>query len=328
VNYRSLATLNRQLSAWIGRLPLELDLIVGIPRSGLLAASLLSLHRNLPFSDVDGFLSGRIISTGWRYGGGGPADLLASPREILVVDDSLQTGQEMVRAKERITSARLPHRVYYAAVYVAPGEEHQVDFYCEALSNPRCFEWNILHHSFLENSCMDLDGILCRDPSEEENDDGPRYRTFLRTAEPLRIPSVPIGWVVTCRLEKYRDLTERWLARYGVKHRNLYMMDLPTREARVRSDSHASYKAEIYRRTNATLFIESAYTQAVRIAGLSRKDVLCSETWELVRPDEWRGDLRRTERAHPFLVAEFAEALWGCARRIRAALPRKSPLRK
>ncbi len=32
----------------------------------------------------------------------------------------------------------------------------------------------------LENFCVDIDGILCRDPTREENDDGPKYRELIR----------------------------------------------------------------------------------------------------------------------------------------------------
>ena len=58
---------------------------------------------------------------------------------------------------------------------------------------------------------MDFDGVLCRDPTEEENDDGDKYRYFIANVEPIFKPSVEIGWIVTSRLEKYRDLTENWL---------------------------------------------------------------------------------------------------------------------
>ena len=29
-----------------------------------------------------------------------------------------------------------------------------------------------------------------------------------------------LGWLVTSRLEKYRELTEEWLADYGIKYEN------------------------------------------------------------------------------------------------------------
>jgi hypothetical protein len=66
MNYRSIATLNRQIVNWLDQLPSDLDLIVGIPRSGLLVANLLALHQNLPLTDIDGFLAGKIFYNGPR----------------------------------------------------------------------------------------------------------------------------------------------------------------------------------------------------------------------------------------------------------------------
>jgi uncharacterized HAD superfamily protein len=49
-----------------------------------------------------------------------------------------------------------------------------------------------------------------------------------------------------------------------------------------RKQSHpAVYKAEHYKNSTATLFVESHKAQAVKIAELSKKPVLCVETMEL-----------------------------------------------
>ena len=64
MNYRSIAQLSDQLVAWSRELPPDLDLVVGLPRSGLLAANILALYRNLPVADLDGFLAGRTLGAG------------------------------------------------------------------------------------------------------------------------------------------------------------------------------------------------------------------------------------------------------------------------
>lgn len=96
-----------------------------------------------------------------------------------------------------------------------------------------------MHHAFLERSCIDLDGILCKDPTNDENDDGQNYRHFLINVEPLLRPSVEIGWIVTRRLEKYRKLTEEWLRKHSIKYKNLVMMNLPDKATRVALGNHA-----------------------------------------------------------------------------------------
>ena len=66
MNYRSVSDLNLDIKQWITELPNDFDLIVGIPRSGLLVANILSLYLNLPLTDVDGLLESRIFESGLR----------------------------------------------------------------------------------------------------------------------------------------------------------------------------------------------------------------------------------------------------------------------
>ena len=177
------------------------------------------------------------------------------------------------------------HEIHYAAVYVAPNTEGLVDLHREVVPMPRFFEWNLMHHRNLEQCCMDIDGVLCADPSQEENDDGPEYRRFLQNALPFMIPSARVGWLVTCQLEKYRALTEQWLARQRVQYTKLVMLNLKSKEERVAANCHARFKADVYKRTEATLFIESSMAQAIEIARIAGKPVCCTETHELIQPE-------------------------------------------
>lgn len=282
MNYRSVSALNRSVSDWIERMPRDWDLVVGIPRSGLLVANLLALHLNLPLADLDGYLAGRVLSSGRRL-----AERTRQPvRKVLVVDDSVNTGGQIKQARQRINAASIGDKVSYAAAYVTSGAESQVDYYSEVIGSPRVFEWNLMHHSILLSSCLDIDGVLCRDPLETENDDGLQYARFLEKAEPRFLPSVPVGWLVTSRLEKYREPTEAWMKAHGINYRELIMLDLASKKERLRSGSHASHKSAAYLRTNADLFIESSLIQALEIAVLSGKPVYCVETSELVSPGD------------------------------------------
>jgi orotate phosphoribosyltransferase len=285
MNYRSVADLDDQIVNWLGRLPRGLEVIVGVPRSGMLVANLLSLHLNLPMTDVEGLLQGRMIQTGGRIKRDDLQTLLARKRRVLVVDDSVLSGDQMNAVKARISAASLPHDILYAAPYVVSGKQKCVDFFIEVLPAPRCFEWNLMHHRlFLENACMDVDGVLCCDPGEDENDDGPMYQSFICEAAPLYLPSHPVANLVTCRLEKYRTLTQEWLARHGVAYNNLFMMDYPDMSARRAAASYAQFKAELYLRTKSWLFIESSLQQAREISALTGKHVFCMDTREMVAP--------------------------------------------
>jgi orotate phosphoribosyltransferase len=259
----------------------------------MLAASIMALHRNLPLTDLDGFVKGETFGTGMR-----PLNRLSDPSacKVLVLDDSLKSGAQLREVKRKIQAAGLDSNVLYAAVYVVPSQVHLVDIALEALGGHRVFEWNIMHKTILKSSCMDFDGVLCRDPTAAENDDGVRYLTFLETVEPLVVPSVPIGWIVTCRLEKYREASEHWLAKHGVRYERLIMMDLPSKEARVAAKAHGPYKADVYARTGAKLFIESSERQAAEIARLSHKPVYCFQTATM-----YQGS-RAVDAVNPYVV--------------------------
>ncbi len=327
IPYRSISKMNRDVRAWLKTLSEEIDVIVGIPRSGLLVANLLSLYMNKPVSDLDSFLEGRVIETGFRYSGERIEGLLCAKRRILVVDDTINSGREMARTKQRIESANLPHQIFYGALYVTPGAENLVDCFYEVVSYPRLFEWNVFHHYYLSFSCVDIDGILCRDPTEEENDDGEKYESFIRCVKPFIVPANLIGWLVTCRLEKYRSLTEEWLANHDVRYNHLVMMDLPSKEARIRSNSHASYKAKIYIDTGAKLFMESSPRQAAEIAKLTGKPVLCVETGEMICPDRLHRNMRRCYRISNLLLHNPREAARKVRRRFCGLWQRLLPYR-
>jgi len=284
MNYRSIADLNLDIKRWIPELPNDLDLIVGIPRSGMLVANLLSLYLNLPLTDVEGLCEGRIFQSGPRLDSV-RTDVLSKINKMIVVDDSVYSGTQMKKIKAQLSGAGISHKIYYGAVYVSPEGHKYVDFWYKNVDLPRIFEWNIMHHGVLTDSCVDIDGVLCRDPSPQENDDGDKYRQFISTVNPLVVPTKTVGWLVTCRLEKYREITEKWLKKHGIRYSHLIMMNLPDKETRIALGTHADFKAKVYKTTNAALFIESSYSQAQEIARRSGKSVFCTETWQIVAPN-------------------------------------------
>ena len=277
MEYRSVSDLNMCLVRNLYRLPRDIDLVVGVPRSGLLPANLIALHLNLPLTDLKGLIEQRLIASGPRMGR--RIESFDDVKRVLVVDDSVNSGAEMKRVRALLEEENPDCEIVLLAIYVTPGAEDFVDMWLEHIPMPRVFGWNAMHHANSTVTCFDIDGVLCRDPTETENDDGDAYREFLLNVEPLFIPTRELGALVTSRLEKYRDLTETWLAKHGVQYKELVMLDLPTKEDRMRLGNHAEFKAAAYReRTWAKLFIESSASQAQDIANLSVKPVLCIET--------------------------------------------------
>jgi uncharacterized HAD superfamily protein/adenine/guanine phosphoribosyltransferase-like PRPP-binding protein len=287
MNFRSVADLNRTIMHGSAVLPAQIDLVIGIPRSGLLAANLLALHLNLPLTDVEGYIAGRLLQSGHRkQSSQKSADIDARHfRKVLVLDDSILSGKAMRKARQQLEQVKGDAELVFAAVYAAPSARSEVDFYFEEVADPRVFEWNFMHHlAVMPKSCIDIDGVLCHDPTEDQNDDGPLYRKFIEEARPLLIPSVPVGWLVTSRLEKFRAETEGWLRKHGVDYKNLIMLDLPDKESRLAAMAHAPFKAKIYKQADAILFVESNHAQAIEIAAIAGKPVLSIEKQCMVYP--------------------------------------------
>lgn len=307
MNFKNLADLSRDVNAWIPRLPGRFDCVVGIPRSGMLVANILALKLGLPMTDPAGLTEGRLIASGKRLKGIDPSGFLSSPRRILVVDDSISSGKAMARARDSLAETGKTHELTFGAVYVTPNGTNRCETFAEVIPNPRRFEWNILANSDIEDFCFDLDGVFCVDPTSDENDDGNRYRQFLENARPLYLPPYPVGTIVTSRLTKYRPETEAWLAKWGVEYKGLEMLDLESKEERIRTEAAVPFKARVFRKSGSLLFVESDPKQAHAIASAAGKFVYCTGDCRLYGPGrvnevlerkrlKWRRKLRRQLR--------------------------------
>lgn len=282
MEYRSVSDLKADAREMAEDLQGDVDLVVAIPRSGLLAAELLCLYLEVPMTDVAGLCRGECFETGNRH-----VDSM-SMEEVdtaLVLDDSVYSGSQMTETRERLAEKEFPFDLEYGAVYITYNGHEYVDRWHEVVGTPRVFEWNVVHHYNLDDFCVDVDGVLCRDPTEAEDVDQENYREFVRTAEPKVVPNRRVGWLVTARPEKYRAETEAWLDEHGVTYDNLVMMDHPGVEARRAAGDHAEYKAEVYEETGADLFIASGGREAVEICERTNRPVYCYETSEMVQPD-------------------------------------------
>lgn len=318
VSFRSVDDLTALVLQTLPTLPEDLDLIVAVPRSGYLVASLIALNLNLPLCAYNEFLESRIPMGGRRTKN---FDLTSKQRKkVLIVDDSVSTGWEMRRIRSQVEAANLDHDVFFVAAYVKAESRELVDIALEQAQPPQIFEWNLYHHPHLTNCCVDIDGVLCRDATQEEDDDGESYLNFLETASPKVIPSVRIGQLVTSRLEKYRQQTEAWLTRHGVIYDELIMQNLPDREARQRLGSDAKFKARTYARTDKFLFIESSAWQAAEIAELTNKAVFCTDTRTFIQAKTLEGPQWDALRSAVYKVEQGPERLYSLASRLKRKL--------
>ena len=147
MNYRNIDDLNHCILQHLSILPRDFDLIVGIPRSGMFPANLLALYLNLPVTDLDSFRNGHIYQTGER----GKTFNMTHIRKVLVVDDSIATGNAINKCRTLLKALNDNYEIKYCAIYSVPEHTRSVDYHFEILDYPRFFQWNIMNHAITES---------------------------------------------------------------------------------------------------------------------------------------------------------------------------------
>lgn len=305
MNYVSLEDMVNDIRSSISELAKhDFDLIVGVPRSGMIPAYIIGLYLNLDVTDFNSFVHNIALQRGISRKSDKRLLYPQDAKKILLVDDSYATGVSLNKSLSSLPES-LKHRVTTFAVYSTNSNCNNLDIYLKIIKYPRVFEWNILNHEIINYSCFDIDGVLCVDPTDEENDDGDKYRHFLLNAVPKLIPKYKIKYLVTNRLEKYRPETEEWLRNHNVIYEQLIMLDLENKEARQKAKVHSQHKAQFYKQSGCRLFIESDKNQAYEIMVYSGLHVYCVDENKMYSP----GYLR-TIKKQPFLSVS-AIILWG-----------------
>ena len=280
MRYVTIAELSDMIRHNLWKVPHDIDLVVGIPRSGMLPATMIALLLNTRLSDIDSFVeNGRCFSNGLSRG---EFVKKGDLKKILIVDDSINSGNSLSNAKRKLDAVHTEYEFIFCVPIATTAGSIKVDVFFEIIDDNRVFEWNIFHHSVLSCACVDIDGVLCLDPIED--DDGEKYQLFIQSATPLFLPTCNINTLISCRLEKYRTLTEKWLSLNGITYSQLIMLNFPDKATRVKWNKHGVYKGEYYKtREDCTLFIESSYNQAKQIAEISKKPVYCVETNTMIQ---------------------------------------------
>ena len=90
-SYEDLASTIRR-NIW--KVPADVELIVGVPRSGMICALMVAEFINKPVADLESFIDGRV----WRTGRRGRAK--DEYRKVLIIDDTVYAGNAIKNAKE------------------------------------------------------------------------------------------------------------------------------------------------------------------------------------------------------------------------------------
>ena len=287
MKYITISDLSDTIRKNIWKIPRDIDFIIGIPRSGMIGASIIASYLNVPLIDIESFING------FQPWGGLRLEYFTKTHvktnKVLVIDDTVSSGRAMNETRKKISPFN-DIQFIYTCIYLEGWGESSVDLYLEDIREYTnnfkdivLYEWNIFqHHPSFMNYCLyDIDGVFCVEPPDERNEE--EYINYIKNATPLFIPRTKIGGIITYRLNKNREITETWLKNNGITYGTLTMFNANSWEERNKMGiPPEKYKAEFYKNNdNFKLFVESSDHQAKRIADISNKPVYCVETNKL-----------------------------------------------
>ncbi|MBW2296680.1 MAG: hypothetical protein JRF32_03620 [Deltaproteobacteria bacterium] len=265
-------------SEWLKSFPIQYDIIVGIPRSGMLIASIIALKLGKPLTTPDLFAKKEF----WLSTKVDQHPNFIKQMNVLLVDDSINSGKSMRESIDFMRQAEFDFDITTAALITSDETNPLVDIYYKYIKHPRIFEWNMLHRktaSYFEHEkiALDMDGVLCENCPPHTDSDENAYTQWIRSAKPYLIPSFEIDAIVSCRLEKYRADTVKWLSNHNVRYKKLILWNIESKKQR--KGLFAKHKIDAILRINPAIFWESNLNQAENIWKATKTPVFCIDNW-------------------------------------------------
>jgi orotate phosphoribosyltransferase len=272
--YITIQQLTKDAELLIPHVPDDCAGIVGIPRSGMLPATVLATKLHLPLFELtkDGPR---------RLGSGERGKKLANQGgKYFVVDDSTHNGGSIAKARQQMVNAIFA-TVYSKKISCADVSAVVVD--------PHLFEWNLFQMSIVEGGafdpklrggmCFDFDGVLCEDTHFQHRDaNEDKVIEWLLTAKPKHlVRGVTIPTIISFRLEKHRQYIQQWLDKWQVKVKNLILHPAQTFRARDANFNVVEHKAKRFAESSHCIMVESCKIQAAMIAKHAKKPVICTD---------------------------------------------------
>lgn len=250
--------------------------IVGIPRSGMIPASLLSVFTSLPLFSIE---KDRIVKLssfsdngGWRM-----QNFNGEIDNLLFIDDTCYGGISADHTREIFGKD-----IKIAVVFSTTRGLKHIDFFAEILEPPHFLEWNFFNCSMVVSAMFDIDGVFCPNVPVEIAIDEEKYKNWITNIDPYfdRIPKLfRASKIITGRLDKYRDITEAWLKKHKFNYDQLIMF--PTERQKERDNNHyfvvGNYKADYFNSFDDNFFVESEHSEASVIKSRTNKVVFCIE---------------------------------------------------
>lgn len=262
IHFKSYGDLGRDITKNFRKFSGDWDLVVGIPRSGMVPAYMIALALNVNCTDISSWVNNYPLKRGVTRGVRKELSAPWEAKKILIVDDSIMSGNSIRREIDALPDW-LASRATTLAVYSGKPIRSDVDIILEFVPHPRAFEWNIFHHKVINRSCICFEGMIRESVSYDKE----------VTKQFRYIPSEVIDTIVTSQIESKRYEVENCLANVGISYRNLIMADNSVNLMKM--DSIVNFKIGVFIASAAELFFEGNSDQARLICRGAKKPVFC-----------------------------------------------------
>lgn len=272
IHFKSYADLNSDINKNFDKISGDWDLVVGVPRSGMIPAYIISLALNINCTDIASLVSNLPLKRGVTRSLKKSITHPWDAKRILLVDDSILSGESLRKEMESIPFF-LKNRVTTLAIYSNKPVRKDIDIVLEFVPLPRVFEWNIFHHKIVEGACVSLEGVISIEKISNKSLMKPRY-----------LPSGKINTIVSCRPESQREEVIAWLGMNGVSFSNLVMVDDDVGFDGLDDFSKSKIKSDAFKSSSAFLYVEGDSEQAKMISKESNKPVYCQSSSQIYNP--------------------------------------------
>lgn len=246
------------------------DAVIGIARSGLIPASVIACHFNLPlfsFNTRDKKL--QYLSGGLR------APENPKIKRPLVVEDSYAHGY----SASLIQSLRFEFPdAFIVTIFSSTFQPEGIDAFAYFYPLPHFFEWCFMNTGYSANLVVDFDGILCHE-YEKINYSEEEFNEYIKNAAPLYLPRRFPVIILTARHSGNIGNSLLWLDKNNVKFLELHFWNGDP-DARWKTPSTiAEWKAQKLRsiaaRRHVNFYVESSPNIAQNVAYLTGIPTIC-----------------------------------------------------
>ncbi len=261
---------------WVKSMANDFDLVIAIPRSGLLFGEVVAQKLGKPITTPSSFSQNQYWWTN-QLG----SEKKAPFRRVLLFDDSVtRVHGTMEKVYSKLKADHPELEIIKSALFCTEKTKSFLDRYYTVLPpTPHRFEWNLMH-AFTGPTASDMDGVLCEECPDGADGNEAQYLDWIRKAIPKYIPAFELEAVITSRLEKYRPQTEEWLKHNNVKYKRLYMWELPSKSLRTRM-GHVQTKVDALLQIKPVWYWESSLYEAREIHGKTKIPTLCISSLQI-----------------------------------------------